>query len=164
MKKFLCAVTVFVLLLTGCSKTAGGNELRLPDEISAEVSITHNSSQYSATLTQGQGYINLSYSAPKYLNGLSLTKDENGSTAELSGLRVSSAANYFSDNSAICVLQKILTAAKKSSAELSSERSGETMIFSGETDGMKYRIKTDLQAQSIYEISVPDKAFTFTFN
>lgn len=164
MKKFLCAVTAFVLLLTGCSKTADKNALCLPDEISAEVKISHNSSQYSATLTRRQGYINLSYSAPKYLNGLSLTMDENGSTAELSGLRVSSAASCFSDNSAICVLQKILTAAKESPAELPCSRSGEAMIFSGETDGIRFQIKTDSQAQSIYEISVPDKALTFTFN
>lgn len=163
MKKILCAVTACLILITGCSNADAGRTVNLPDEISAEVQITHNASQYSARLTQRQGYINLIYSSPKYLDGLSLTRDENGSTAELLGLKVT-AANCFSDNSAICVLQKILTAAKKSSAELSNERSGEAMIFSGETDGMKFQIKTDLQAQSIYEISVPDKGFTFTFN
>lgn len=163
MKKILCAVTACLILITGCSNADAGRTVNLPDEISAEVQITHNASQYSARLTQRQGYINLIYSSPKYLDGLSLTRDENGSTAELLGLKVT-AANCFSDNSAICVLQKILTATKKSSAELSNKRSGEAMIFSGETDGMKFQIKIDLQAQSIYEISVPDKGFTFTFN
>ena len=164
MKKLLCAVAVFVFLLTGCSNTADGKSLSLPDEISAEVQITHNSSQSSATLTQRDGYINLSYSSPKYLKTLSLTMDENGSTAELSGLRVSSAANYFSDNSARYVLKKVLTEARKNAAGLSESRSGDAIVFSGEADGMKFEIKTDLQAQSIYEISVPDKGFTFSFN
>lgn len=164
MKKFLFATTALIFLLTGCSNATTGRALNLPEEISADILIEHNSSQSSARLTKKAGYINLCYSSPKYIDGLSLTKDENGSAAELSGLKISSVENYFSDNSAIIVLNKVLTTAQKSGTALSQTKSGDFLVFSGEYDSTKFQIKTNLQGTKIVEISVPDKNLIFTFN
>lgn len=164
MKKFLFATAALVFLLTGCSNATTGRALNLPEEISADILIEHNSSQSSARLTKRAGCISLCYSSPKYIDGLTLTKDENGSAAELAGLKISSAENYFSDNSAIIVLNKVLTTAQKSGTALSQTKSGDFLVFSGEYDGTKFQIKTNLQGTKIVEISVPDKNFIFTFN
>lgn len=163
MKKFLFATAALVFLLTGCSNATTGRALNLPEEISADILIEHNSSQSTARLTKRAGYISLSYSSPKYIDGLTLTKDEN-SAAEFSGLKISSVENYFSENSAISVLNKTLTAAQKSGTALSQTKSDDFLIFSGEYDGTKFQIKTNLQGTKIVEISVPDKNFIFTFN
>mgnify|MGYP004505461381 FL=1 len=164
MKKFLFATAALVFLLTGCSNATTGRALNLPEEISADILIEHNSSQSSARLTKRAGCISLCYSSPKYIDGLTLTKDENGSAAELAGLKISSVENYFSENSAISVLNKVLTTAQKSGTALSQTKSGDCLIFSGEYDGTKFQIKTNLQGTKIVEISVPDKNFIFTFN
>lgn len=164
MRKFLFATTALIFLLTGCSNATTGRALNLPEEISADILIEHNSSQSSARLTKRADYINLCYSSPKYINGLTLTKDENGSAAEFSGLKISSVENYFSDNSAIIVLNKVLTAAQKSGTVLSQTKSGDFLVFSGAYDGTKFQIKTNLQGTKIVEISVPDKNLIFTFN
>lgn len=164
MKKFLFATAALVFLLTGCSNATTGRALNLSEEISADILIEHNSSQSSARLTKRAGYISLCYSSPKYIDGLTLTKDENGSAAELSGLKISSVENYFSDNSAIIVLHKVLTTAQKSGTAFSQTKSGDFLTFSGEYDGTKFQIKTNLQGTKIVEISVPDKNFIFTFN
>lgn len=164
MRKFLFATTALIFLLTGCSNATTGRALNLPEEISADILIEHNSSQSTARLTKRAGYINLCYSSPKYIDGLSLTKDENGSAAEFSGLKISSVENYFSENSAISVLNKTLTAAQKSGTALSQTKSGDFLTFSGEYDGTKFQIKTNLQGTKIVEISVPDKNLIFTFN
>lgn len=164
MRKFLFATTALIFLLTGCSNATTGRALNLPEEISADILIEHNSSQSSARLTKKTGYINLCYSSPKYIDGLTLTKDENGSAAELSGLKISSVENYFSDNSAIIVLNKVLTTAQKGGTALSQTKSGDFLVFSGEYDSTKFQIKTNLQGTKIVEISVPDKNLIFTFN
>lgn len=164
MRKFLFATTALIFLLTGCSNATTGRALNLPEKISADILIEHNSSQSSAVLTKKTGYINLCYSSPKYIDGLSLTKDENGSAAELSGLKISSVENYFSDNSAIIVLNKVLTTAQKSGTALSQTKSGDFLVLSGEYDSTKFQIKTNLQGTKIVEISVPDKNLIFTFN
>ena len=164
MRKFLFATTALIFLLTGCSNATTGRALNLPEEISADILIEHNSSQSSARLTKKTGYINLCYSSPKYIDGLTLTKDENGSAAKLSGLKISSVENYFSDNSAIIVLNKVLTTAQKSGTALSQTKAGDFLVFSGEYDGTKFQIKTNLQGTKIVEISVPDKNLIFTFN
>lgn len=164
MKKFLFATAALVFLLTGCSNATTGRALNLPEEISADILIEHNSSQSSARLTKRADCISLCYSSPKYIDGLTLTKDENGSAAELSGLKISSVENYFSENSAIIVLNKVLTTVQKSGTALSQTKSSDCLIFSGEYDGTKFQVKTNLQGTKIVEISVPDKNFIFTFN
>ena len=93
-----------------------------------------------------------------------ITKDENGSAAEFSGLKISSVENYFSENSAISVLNKTLTAAQKSGTALSQTKSGDFLVFSGAYDSTKFQIRTNLQGTKIVEISVPDKNLIFTFN
>ena len=147
-----------------CVNFSAYRMFNLPEEISADILIEHNSSQSTARLTKRAGCISLCYSSPKYIDGLTLTKDENGSAAELSGLKISSVENYFSENSAIIVLNKVLTTAQKSGTALSQTKSGNFLVFSGEYDGTKFQIKTNLQGTKIVEISVPDKNFIFTFN
>ncbi len=162
MKKILCAVLTVLLLFTGCS-TKESKIKPLSAEFSENVSIRHKSVDFKAKLEHSGSATKITYSQPKALGGLTLIKDGESCTAQLAGLNVNIKENLFTENSAVFMIDKALTALFSEDAKLETKEREDTLVISGSIGGEKFEAVRYKNEPKLKTISIPSGELTVSF-
>ena len=164
MKRLLTAVMVMILLLTGCQINGKSKIQPLPASFEAQVEIKTNYGSYKALLEHTDVWTRLNYSFPSVINGLTLTKTANGCTAELAGLTVSSGENYFTELSAVNLIDEVLKAVLYSGGEtLEYTEFDERIIIKGMFGETPFELTRYKSEAKIISISIPSHSFEVKF-
>lgn len=163
MKKILSAMLLVLLLFSGCS--IKGNEIKpITKKFSTNVEIRHKSLDYKAKLEREDGVTKIIYSFPERLGGLTLSKSKDECKAELFDLSVTSKNDYFTENSAIVIIDSVLNAIEgESFSQFETKIQEKTVLISGEIDENQFEIAMYKSDSKLISISVPNEELTVNF-
>lgn len=165
MKKILCIIAVLMLFFTGCANKNDVNTLEpIPPSFTADITIDYGSAQFGAQLNRTADGLTVSFTSPEVLNGLTASKNINGSSINYLGLSVSSLNGWLPQKSVLNILNEVLNAVCGEGSTYSVKNQNGCYVYEGTAENSLFELVRDCETLNIKSISVPESNLTVTFN
>ncbi len=165
MKKILCIIAVLTLFFTGCANKNEVNTLEpIPPSFTADITADYGSAQFGAQLNRTADGLTVSFTSPEVLNGLTASKNLNGSSIDYLGLSVSSLNGWLPQKSVLNILSEVLNAVCGDGSAYSVKNQNGCYIYEGTAGKSAFELVRDCETLNIKSVSVPEYGLTVTFN
>lgn len=165
MKKILCIAAVFTLLFTGC---ANKNEAEaaepVPPSFTADITVNYGEAQFGAQLSRTADSITVSFYSPEALNGLTASKNINGSSISYLGLSVSSLNGWLPEKSVLNILNEVFNAVCGDGSAYSVKLQNGCYVYQGTGGASAFELLRDCETLNIKSLSVPESNLNVIFN
>ena len=145
-----------ILLCTGCKD--GGLLVKSPDmnvPFQSDVKVQANELEFEGTIKRyGTGLWSMTVTAPETLDGLKITYNDEGVTAELDGLTLEIAMEDLNSSAVFAQIFKAVDSAA-SAGTLSCTETEDGKVFSGEFAGGEYKLTFEPQTLVPVAIEIP---------
>lgn len=165
MKKILCIIAVLTLFFTGCANKNDVNAIEpIPPSFTSDITVNYGSAQFGAQLSRTADGLTVAFSSPEALNGLTASKNINGSSINYLGLSVSSLNGWLPQKSVLNILSEVLNSVCGDGSAYSVKIQNGCYIYEGTAGKNVFELVRDCETLNIKSISVPESNLTVTFN
>ncbi|MBR1384023.1 MAG: hypothetical protein IJ555_09505, partial [Ruminococcus sp.] len=137
----LFPLTLAMLTLASCSKGSTDPD-KVPDSYTADVRLTTNGREFSATLVKSKNDWQFEFTEPETIKGMKLSSDGDSFTAELEKLKFIDDIKNLSENSPPRLIVKALSMCESGKGMTAEKKNGKT-VNTGTIEGADLSVTFD---------------------